>query len=270
MFYVVASVLLIIACGFRGYVGADYGVYRSMYTGFSIHVDYRDVFEKAIFKQNNLDIEWIFVLINKVLFDLQQPFYMVTFFIVTLSLFLKSSFYIKYSPLPTLSLLLIYMPFFLISESGQMRQAVGSSFAIFGLQYAIKRRFFMYCLCTLQWDFIRRILYFSRTYWLIRVNLNKNKIIALIVISILLSPFELYNYAGGFLDFLAPQDISSGFDGYINDSQFGAEMGFQKTDVLYIFIIILLIYYNNTAYEKIYYYEYFREIWQFLGFVFFI
>ena len=260
-FYIAASVLLVIACGFRGFVGADYGVYRGMYTGFSIYTEYSDVFEKAIFKQNNLDIEWIFVLINKVLFDLQQPFYMVTFFIVTLSLFLKSSFYIKYSPLPTLSLLLIYMPFFLISESGQMRQAVGSSFAIYGLHYAIKRKFFMYLLFMyIAMGFHKTNFIFFPAYWLIRVNLNKNKIIALIVISILLSPFELYNYAGSFLGFFAPQDISSGFDGYINDSQFGAEMGFQKTDVLYIFIIILLIYYNDTACEKIYYYEYFRNL----------
>ena len=49
-FYIAASVLLIIACGFRGYVGADYGVYRNMYTGFSIYVDYSDVFQKAIFQ----------------------------------------------------------------------------------------------------------------------------------------------------------------------------------------------------------------------------
>ena len=261
MFYVVASVLLIIACGFRGYVGADYGVYRSMYTGFSIHVDYRDVFEKAIFKQNNLDIEWIFVLINKFLFDLQQPFYIVTFVIVTISLLLKSSFFIKYSPIPTLSLLMLYMPLFLIAESGQMRQAVGSSFAIYGLHYAIKRKFFMYLLFFyLAIGFHKTNFIFFPAYWLIRINLNKNKIIVLIVVSILLSPFELYNYAGGILDFMAPQDVSSGFDGYVNDSQFGTQMGFQKTDILYIFMILLLIYYNDTACEKIYYYEYFRNL----------
>lgn len=260
-FYIAASVLLIIACGFRGYVGADYGVYRNMYTGFSIYVDYSDVFQKAIFQRNSLDIEWIFVLVNKLLFDLQQPFYMVTFVIVTLSLFLKSAFFVKYSPTPTLSLLMLYMPLFLIAESGQMRQAVGSSFAIFGLHYAVKRRFFMYLLFFyLAIGFHKTNFLFFPAYWLIRIKLDKSKIIALIVISILLSPFELYNYAGGVLDFLAPQDVSSGFEGYINDGQFGAQMGFQKTDVLYIFIILLLIYYNDTACEKIDYYEYFRNL----------
>ena len=260
-FYIAASVLLIIACGFRGYVGADYGVYRNMYTGFSIYVDYSDVFQKAIFQRNSLDIEWIFVLVNKLLFDLQQPFYMVTFVIVTLSLFLKSAFFVKYSPTPTLSLLMLYMPLFLIAESGQMTQAVGSSFAIFGLHYAVKRRFFMYLLFFyLAIGFHKTNFLFFPAYWLIRIKLDKSKIIALIVISILLSPFELYNYAGGVLDFLAPQDVSSGFEGYINDGQFGAQMGFQKTDVLYIFIILLLIYYNDTACEKIDYYEYFRNL----------
>ncbi len=261
-FYIAASVLLVIACGFRGFVGADYGVYRDMYTGFSIYVDYSDVFQKAIFKQNNnLNIEWIFVLVNKLLFDLQQPFYMVTFVIVTLSLFLKSSFFIKYSPTPTLSLLMLYMPLFLIAESGQMRQAIGSSFAIYGLHYAIKRKFFMYLLFIyLAIGFHKTNFIFLPAYWLIRINLDKNKIIALLVVSVLLSPFEIYNYAGSFLGFLAPQDISSGFDGYINDGQFGAQLGFQKTDILYIFIIILIIYYNDTACEKIYYYEYFRNL----------
>lgn len=260
-FYISAAIILVIATGFRGFVGADYGVYRNMYSGFSMYVTYKDVFEKAIFLQNKLDIEWIYVLINKFLFELQQPFYVVTFFIVTLSLILKSAFFIRYSPLPTLSFLILYMPLFLIAESGQMRQAIGSSFAIFGLHYAVRRKFFLYLLFLyLAVGFHKTNFIFLPAYWLIRIPLNKQQILGIIVVCVLLSPFEIYRYAGGFLDALTPPDISSGYDGYVNDSQFGATMGFQKTDILYIIIIVLLLIYNDIACKKIPYYEYFRNL----------
>ena len=112
VFTIIAGVVLILLAGFRYYVGADYPAYKNLFVGFSIYTDYSDVFNKAIFKKSAEEIEWIFVLINKIIFDLGMPFYIVTFVMALLTVSLKLSTIYKFSPLPALSTLFYFMPVF--------------------------------------------------------------------------------------------------------------------------------------------------------------
>jgi hypothetical protein len=48
-FLIVSGVALIILAGFRYFVGADYPIYRNLYIGFSLYIDYSDVFKKQFF-----------------------------------------------------------------------------------------------------------------------------------------------------------------------------------------------------------------------------
>ena len=66
VFIWVIALWLIIASGLRGFVGADYGVYRNLFSGFSMFTTYQDVFDKAIFRQTSEQIEWLYVLLNKI------------------------------------------------------------------------------------------------------------------------------------------------------------------------------------------------------------
>ena len=66
---------MVIAVGFRINVGADYPVYKMLFRDFSIYVNYGDVWDKAVFRPNTVEIEWIFVLLNKIIFDFGLPFY---------------------------------------------------------------------------------------------------------------------------------------------------------------------------------------------------
>ena len=79
VFVWIAAILIIIAIGFRINVGADYPVYRMLFTGFSLYTNYGDVWDKAMFRENAEQIEWIFVLLNKLIFDVGLPFHYLLF-----------------------------------------------------------------------------------------------------------------------------------------------------------------------------------------------
>ena len=89
VFVWVAGILIVIAVGFRLHVGADYPVYKMLFSGFAIYTTYGDVLDKALFRPNTEEIEWIFVLINKIVFDFGFPFYIVTFIMALISVSLK-------------------------------------------------------------------------------------------------------------------------------------------------------------------------------------
>lgn len=260
--YYIGSGLLLLAVGFRKDVGADYQPYRNIYATQRLYFSYNDIWAKALFRSSPLDLEWLYSLLNMSFFDIGLPFFAFTFFIAALSLTLKSKFIVKYSPLPVLSLLLLYMPHFMIAESGQMRQGIGIAIAIIAFIFAIERRLFMFLFFMyLAIGMHKTNIIFLPTYWLIRIPLNRWRILLLISVCIALSPFKIYEYLGtDFIENLAPQDLYAGYSGYINDEEAGAEMGFQKTDLLYLGIIALMIIYDRISCETIPYYEYFRNI----------
>ena len=100
VFVWIAGILIILAVGFRINVGADYPVYKLLFSGFAIYTDYGDVLDKALFRPNTEEIEWIFVLINKIIFDFGMPFYMVTFVMALITVTLKFTAIYKNSAFP--------------------------------------------------------------------------------------------------------------------------------------------------------------------------
>ena len=125
IFVWIAWFFLLIAAGFRYFVGADYPIYNNLFVGFSIYTSYADVWDKALFRESAEQIEWIFVLINKIVFDLGLPFYMVTFIMALITLSLKFSTIYENVSYPALAILLYFMPIFFFEDSGQMRQGIG-------------------------------------------------------------------------------------------------------------------------------------------------
>ena len=64
----IIAILMIILSGLRGNVGADYPVYRSMYAIYFPSLDFSQVVDKMLFRHSNLDIEWMYVMLNKLVF----------------------------------------------------------------------------------------------------------------------------------------------------------------------------------------------------------
>ena len=125
VFVWIAGILIVIAVGFRINAGADYPVYKTLFSGFAIYTSYGDVWDKALFRPNTEEIEWIFVLINKLVFDLGFPFYIVTFVMALIAVSLKFTTIYKNVAFPTIALLFYFMPIMFFEDSGQMRQGLG-------------------------------------------------------------------------------------------------------------------------------------------------
>jgi hypothetical protein len=113
-FLIIAGVLMIIFSGFRYFVGADYPIYRNLYSGFSLYTTYKDVLDKALFIPTSEQIEWIYVFINKILFDLGSPFYMVTFVMVLMSISLKFTTIYQNLAYPVLGAFMYFLPLYFL------------------------------------------------------------------------------------------------------------------------------------------------------------
>lgn len=261
IFTIAASVLLIVAVGFRENVGADYPVYRSLFVGFSLYTSYQEVFDKALFRESTQDIEWIFVLINKLVFDFGMPFYIVTFIMAIITVTLKATTVYKNVAFPALAMFFYFMPIMFFEDSGQMRQGLGIAVCVFSFKYIKERNLLMFLLCMyIALGFHKTAIVFLPAYWLVLIPLNKHRIFWILVISLILSPFEVYRIMGGFFDSLTPQDVSNAYTGYLNDHYYGEEVETGLNDIVKIFFIIILIKYNDEACERVWWYEYMRNI----------
>ena len=270
-FLIIAGVLMIIFSGFRYFVGADYPIYRNLYSGFSLYTTYKDVLDKALFIPTSEQIEWIYVFINKILFDLGSPFYMVTFVMVLMSISLKFTTIYQNLAYPVLGAFMYFMPLYFFEDSGQIRQGMGVAICVFSYRYIKARNLPMFLLMMyIALGFHKTAVAFLPAYWVVKIPMNKARIIVVIVIAILLSPFEVYRIFGSLIDNIGSQDVSDGFSGYVNDSQFGQSVAFGLADIIKIFFIYILYKFDEDGCREVEYYEYMRNLAVFGLFLFYI
>lgn len=270
-FLIIAGVLMIIFSGFRYFVGADYPIYRNLYSGFSLYTTYNDVLDKALFIPTSEQIEWIYVLLNKILFDLGSPFYMVTFVMVLMSISLKFTTIYQNLAYPVLGAFMYFMPLYFFEDSGQIRQGMGVAICVFSYRYIKARNLPMFLLMMyIALGFHKTAVAFLPAYWVVKIPMNKARIIAVIVIAILLSPLEVYRIFGSLIDTVGSQDVSDGFSGYVNDSQFGQSVAFGLADIIKIFFIYILYKFDEDGCREVEYYEYMRNLAVFGLFLFYI
>ncbi|MPT30721.1 MAG: EpsG family protein [Chryseobacterium sp.] len=248
---------MVIIIGFRGNVGADYPIYRSFYSLYFPAVDYSQIFDRMLFRKSSIDIEWMYVLLNKVVFTFGGPFQSFTFVSALITIGLKLRVFYQNSAFPVFTVLLFFIPGFFIADSGHMRQALGMTVCIFSYQFIKERKVWWFLLCLyVAYGFHKSAIIFLPAYWLVTVPLNSSRIFYAIIISVILSPFHVYNLFSSFLDGLNLQDVSNGYNGYIGYED-KASSFMDGTMILNSF---LLIAYDKAACKKILYYEYMRNI----------
>ncbi|SNV44244.1 Uncharacterised protein [Chryseobacterium taklimakanense] len=261
IFLWVAGILIVVAVGFRTDVGADYPVYRTLFSGFALYTSYGDVLDKALFQPNAEEIEWIFVFLNKIIFDVGLPFYFVTLVMAILAVSLKFTSIYENVEFPALAALFYFMPVMFFEDSGQMRQGLGIAVSVFSFKYIKERNLWMFLLCMyIALGFHKTSIVFIPAYWLAKIPLNKTRIFWILIISLLISPLELYKLGGSLLENVTPQDVGGAYTGYLNDRYYGSEVDTGLNDIVKLFWIIILIRYDNEGCEKVWYYEYMRNL----------
>ena len=261
IFVWIAGILIVVAIGFRLDAGADYPVYKMLFLGFAIYTTYGDVLDKALFRSNAEEIEWIFVLINKLVFDFGFPFYIVTFIMALIAVSLKFTTIYRNVAFPSLALLFYFMPIMFFEDSGQMRQGLGIAVCVASFKFIKDRNLPMFLLCMyIALGFHKTSVIFLPAYWIVKIPLNSKRIFWILVVALLSSPFELYRLGGGIFGSIAPDDLSGAYTGYLDDRYYGTEVETGLNDIVKLFFIGILIKYDKEACDEVWWYEYMRNL----------
>ncbi|AYO56818.1 hypothetical protein CO230_00885 [Chryseobacterium sp. 6424] len=261
VFVWIAALLIILAVGLRIDVGADYPVYRMLFSGFAIYTTYGDVLDKALFRPNTEEIEWIFVLINKLVFDFGLPFYIVTLVMAMITVSLKFTTIYKNVAFPALAIMFYFMPIMFFEDSGQMRQGLGIAVCVASFKFIKERNLPMFLLCIyIALGFHKTSIVFLPAYWIVKIPMNQKRIFWVLIIALIASPLELYRLADGFFSTLAPQDISGAYSGYVDDKYYGGQVETGLNDLVKLIFIVILIRYDKEGCDEVWWYEYMRNL----------
>jgi len=262
--YVLAVYLVIIA-GFRDNVGPDFGSYKGIYV-YSDTKDYISILFAALSIEGGqpMELEWLFVLINKLLLNIfNAPFYMLTFVIAALVTFFKTKFVEENTYYPFTFLLFIFIPGFFIGESGQIRQNLGCFIGYYAIRYIKERNLWMYLLWIYLAAGIHNVCFLLLPmYWVARIPINKTIMLVCIIASIFASPFEVYRVFGDFLGNIAGDNtLVAGFNGYVDEGVGGERLngGFGLPELMMAICTTFLFVFDTAMKEKYPYYEYHRN-----------
>lgn len=251
------AIILIVLCGLRGNVGPDYPVYRSMYLLYFPSIDFSVITDRMIFRKTSVDIEWMYLLLNKIVFAFGGPFQTFTLVSAIITIGLKLKIFFQNSVYPIFSVLVFLIPAYFIADCGHMRQALGMTFCILSYQFVKKRKLGWYLLCLyIAYGFHKSAIIFLPVYWLVLIPMSSSRIFYAIMISVILSPFHIYDLFSSFIGSLNLQDVSNGYNGYINVENKASSF----MDGTMIVSAFFLTVYNKAASQKVWYYEYMRNI----------
>ncbi|MDR6406315.1 MULTISPECIES: EpsG family protein [Chryseobacterium] len=254
------AIYLILIVGLRDNVGPDYGSYRGIYI-YSDTKEYINIFRKALHIEGseNVEIEWLYALINKILLNIfNAPFYIVTLVVATFAMIFKVEYTEDNTFYPFTFTLFMFIPNFFIGESGQIRQNLGTFVIYFAIRYIKERKLLPYLFWVFIATGIHNVCYlFLPMYWLVKLPLNRTTMLVLILGSVFLSPFEVYRVFGDFLGSLtADSMLVEGFNGYIDETAQRLNGGFGIPEAMMAILTFFLFAFDKKMEEKYPYYEY--------------
>ncbi|MGG5209693.1 EpsG family protein [Chryseobacterium sp. MIQD13] len=257
------GIYLILLVGFRDNVGPDYGSYKGLYI-YSDTKSYYSIFMKMLHMEgpDQLEVEWLYTLINKILLNVfNAPFYVLTLVIAICAIFFKIEYTEDNTFYPFTFTLFMFIPYFFVGESGQIRQNLGTFIVYFAIRYIKQRKLWHYLFFIFIASGIHTVSYlFLPMYWLARVPLNKTMMLGLIIISVFLSPFEVYRVFGSFLDSMTSDSVLvKGLNGYMDESSERLNGGFGIPEAMMMILTFFLFAFDTKMKEKYPYYEYHRN-----------
>jgi transmembrane protein EpsG len=157
--------------------------------------------------------------------------------------------------------LFMFIPYFFVGESGQIRQNLGTFIVYFAVRYIKERKLWHYLFFIFLGSGIHTVCYlFLPMYWLARIPLSKTVMLVLIIISIFLSPFEIYRAFGSFLDSMASDNILvNGLNGYMDEYSERLIGGFGIPEAMMMILTFFLFAFDTKMKELYPYYEYHRS-----------
>lgn len=246
-------VWLIFVGGLRTW-GPDYKSYFNMYMEFGTFMP----FDYTAMKANPYGVEWLYVLYNKIIYLTGLPFIFFTALTAIFTISGKFWAFEKNSAYPALTMLLYLTPTFFMGDMGHLRQSIATTLTFLAF-YAIKERKLLLFLAMIYVaaGFHSSAFIFFPAYFLAVVPLKRWMIVTLILVCAALSPLEIYNALP--MDSIAPAEVARGFENYaeIMDENSGT---IKFNDLLCLFYLYFILFYDKDARKIIPYYEYMRNL----------
>lgn len=245
---------LIIIAGFRSW-GIDYPSYLNMFQEFgsTMQLDYSSL------KNNEYNIEWLYVAYNIIIYNLGLPFVFFTVLTAIITVTTKYWVFEKFSAYPALSMLLYCIPVFFMGDMGHMRQAMATSITFISFIAITQRKLWLFAiLMYLAVSFHNSSYVFIFAYFIAVIPLNRWWILVLVGLSMALSPFKVYEFIP-ILNNIAPEEVIQGFENYVDTEEI--ESGAIKFyDLLSLFYLYFIFFYDKETRRIIPYYEYMRNL----------
>lgn len=256
------GIYLILLVGFRENVGPDYGSYKGLYI-YSDTKSYESILLKMLHIEgpDHLEVEWLYTLVNKLLLNLfNAPFYILTLVIAIAAIYFKIEYTEDNTFYPFTFTLFMFVPYFFVGESGQIRQNLATFIVYFAIRYIKQRQLWHYLFFIFIASGIHTVSYlFLPIYWFVRVPLSKTMMLLMIIVSVFLSPFEVYRVFGDFLSGMASDNVLvEGLNGYMDESIERLNGGFGIPEAMMMILTFFLFAFDNKMKELYPYYEYHR------------
>jgi len=256
---IIIGFILVLFAGTRE-IGFDYDQYVDMYKVISVTDPFYGIYM--------IEIGYAFLtsFFNFLGFSFHGFLFSLTsFFIITRLYFFKSL-----SPYPFLSILLYFTTMFLVTDMGQIRNAV--AYAIVMLAYVDyinerKNKFwikiFIACFCHNSAIILIPALLFLKYF----NNFSFKWVLAVFIILLPLNVIDIRIYFQYIIPYL-PTDLGIKFNAYLYSTAFGQQLGFNMSFILRSSILFLLFSYRKRGIEKIPYYNWLLDMYVIGVFIF--
>ena len=250
LLYLFITFLLIVTAGFR-FVGFDYGNYTDIYNTVRIYN----------FIENGIEIGFAFLI---TLFNLLGlPFFGFTIFISILSISLKSFFFNKYSPYPSISLLVYFAITFLISDMGQMRNGLAFAIALWAFNDLFEERnYFFFFKILLAFLIHSSAIIVLPVYFLLKKNFFKPINMAIIILILFYFVFfDIKFLLMSLIEKVHFSQLESRVALYVLTDEESRRLGFNLSLFLRIFIFIIMISFYKLGISRFKNYDKFLRLY---------
>jgi len=249
--FIAISILMALVAGLASAISPDWLAYFETYY-YSLRINWDEI----EYWSEMSGMEGGYLRLNKLFVLFGFGFGMLTLFIASLSLYLKTKTFYKYGGFPFLVLFIYAMPNYLFEEHIHIRQGLANAFAIYSIRYVIDRQLIKFLLCiVIGFQFHESIIVFVLAYWIAPMKFNEKVIGWLVVFSIV----GFYTGLNSIIE-LIMQFMPIGqdkFEDYQTDL-YNSD-GFAVGDFIKIISVMSIIVYNKYASHDLLY-CYFRNL----------
>lgn len=252
-FYTIV-VLMAFVAGLAYAISPDWVPYWNAFEGVSI-TGFSDLGLLA----ENLDMEYGYILLNKLVSSLGLGYASFTLIIAFIALLLKTSSIYNYGGYVFLALFMYMVPTYFFEEHIHVRQGLANAFTIFSIRYVINRNLYKFLICfAIAFLFHKAAVIFIFAYWIVKLRFNNTLVISVVAVAIIANYTGLSTAIDGVMQYM-PFGVAETYNDYADAAIVGSILG----DIVKILTVVAILLFNRQATENDPYFSYFRNIYVF-------